>query len=468
MITRRRLYVISTSKHEGERGTTESNKAGPQIPFEVFPQKLIYGGAALGYHDGHPVLVPFSLPGETVEVDAVRTAKGMVHARALRLLSRSPERVEPPCPYFERCGGCQYQHVHPKSQTSSKQEILRETLRRIGRITWDGEIPTHAAHPWNYRNQAQLKVTHTVGGSHQVGFFEAESHRLVPIDACLILSPRLNMILAELRGAEWSQHLMGCSEIVMLADDRDDQAMLTLRGDITADAGELLAGNLMSRLPSVTSVAVELRNRFRVFGKPALIYTVGNCQYQISPGSFFQASRFLLPDFLTAATADPNTLQESGPGLLARSAGSSSLALDLYSGVGLLTLPLARQFSRVIAVESNPSAAADLAANAKRHALENICTLRQSAFDFLRRFAQPQPDLVVLDPPRAGVGMPTLELLAALRPKRIHYASCQPPTLARDVAFLVERGYSVDSIELFDFFPQTYHIESLVRLTPHT
>src|SRR5439155_23463212 len=193
-----------------------------------------------------------------------------------------------------------------KSQTSFKQEILRETLRRIGKITWDKEIPSHAAHPWNYRNQAQLKWTHTVDDSHKVGFFEAESHRLVPIDACLILSPRLNMILAELRGGEWSQYLKGCREIEMLADDRDDQVMLTLRGDMTAETGELLAGNLMSRLPSVISAAFEVRNRFRVFGKPALMYTVGNYQYQISPGSFFQAPRFLLPGFLTAATSEPH------------------------------------------------------------------------------------------------------------------------------------------------------------------
>jgi 23S rRNA (uracil1939-C5)-methyltransferase len=445
----------------------ESDRIASPASFEIFPQKLIYGGAALGHHDGHPVLVPFSLPGERIKVERQRTAKGMMHARALRVLSPAEDRVEPPCPYFGRCGGCHYQHIDARSQTRFKQEILRDSLRRIGRIAWSGEIRTHAAHPWNYRNQAQLKVTPTVEGGHELGLFEAESHRLVSIDGCLILSPRLNMVLTELRSARWSPYLKGCREIKMLADNRDEQVMITFCGDMNPDSSEPLGKNLMNRLPCVTSMVVQLREGFRVFGEQSLMYRVDEYGYQVSPGSFFQASRFLLGEFVRAATADVHSSQAAGSELPARAVDARGIALDLYAGVGLLTLPLARQFSRVIAVESNPCAAADLAANAQRHKLDNISPVRQPAFDFLRRFAQPEPDLVVLDPPRTGVGTPTLNLLAAFRPKRIHYASCQPPTLARDAAFLTGRGYKIESVELFDFFPQTYHIEALVRFTPH-
>ena len=169
------------------------------MPFKFTPHKLVYGGDALGHHEGRPVLVPHALPGELLEVEPVRTAKGVVHARLLRVLTPSAQRVDAPCPYYGGCGGCQYQHLGAAQQASAKQEILRETLRRLGKINWSGEISVHAAQPWNYRNQAQLKVAREASGSVKLGFFKAESHRLFPIDACLILSPRLNEVLKMLR-----------------------------------------------------------------------------------------------------------------------------------------------------------------------------------------------------------------------------------------------------------------------------
>jgi len=138
--------------------------------------------------------------------------------------------------------------------------------------------------------------------------------------------------------------------------------------------------------------------------------------------------------------------------------------VDLYAGVGLFSLPLAKRFAQVVSVEADPRSAADLAANARSHGLQNLRPVADNVFDFLRRCAQPEPDLVVLDPPRAGVGVNVLKLLRALRPKRLHYVSCSPPTLARDLHFLLGQGCQLDSVELFDFFPQTYHIECLAEL----
>jgi 23S rRNA (uracil1939-C5)-methyltransferase len=197
-------------------------------------------------------------------------------------------------------------------------------------------------------------------------------------------------------------------------------------------------------------VATDAGGGSRVFGDQALQYQVGDFKYRVSPGSFFQASKFLLPEFVKSATEG-----EQG-----------ALALDLFAGVGLLTLPLARQIDEVVAVEAHPLAAADLAANAKVHAFQNVRAVAETAFDFLRRYARSSPDLVVLDPPRAGVGSDTLKFIAALQPRRIHYASCHPPTLARDLGLLIARGYELKSIELFDFFPQTFHIECVAKLVP--
>lgn len=418
------------------------------MTFELTAQKLVYGGEALGHHEGRAVFVPLVLPGERAEVEVVRTAKGVAHARPLRIIEASPERVEPPCPYFSRCGGCQYQHLGADLQLAAKREILRETLRRIGKVAWDSEIALHTASPWNYRNQAQLKVAHQSDGRVDLGFFEGESHRLVPIDECRILSPRLNAVLGELRSAEWSSRFGECREIDLLADDRDERVAVTVRGRIGQDEAEAAARDMLGKLPGVVSVAIDSEGQTRVYGESGLEYCVGEFRYHISSGSFFQASRYLLPKLVEAVTDAP-------PG---------KLALDLYAGVGLFTLPLARRFAQVIGVEAGSSAVADLAVNAQAHSLANIRAADETAFDFLRRFAQAEPDLVVLDPPRAGVETRALKLLAGCRPKQIHYLSCSPPTLARDLDFLLRRGYQIISIALFDMFPQTYHIESLVKL----
>jgi len=418
------------------------------MPFELTPTKLIYGGEALGHYAGRTVLVPQVLPGERVEVEEVRTAKGVVRARPLRILQPAPERIEPPCPYFGCCGGCHYQHLGPQLQSTSKLEILRETLRRLGRIDWKGEIPLHAGPPWNYRNQAQFKLARKPGDRIELGFFEAQSHRVFPVDNCLILSPRLNAVLGELRQPEWARALAQFRQIELLADDRDADVMLTLEAEATAAEAQQVGHRLLERIPGAVCVALEFGKRFHVLGKPALHYSVGGISHRVSPGSFFQVSRFLMLELVTAVTGI-----ERG-----------ELALDLFAGVGLFSLPLARRFNRLVAAEANPTSASDLAANAAANGLPNLRVAGETSYDFLRRFAQAEPDLVVMDPPRAGVDAGSLKLLAALRPRKIYYLSCSPPTLARDLSFLVGHGYHLVSIELFDLFPQTYHIEALAKL----
>jgi 23S rRNA (uracil1939-C5)-methyltransferase len=444
----------------------------PLAHFELIPHKLVYGGSALGHHEGRPVLVSGALPGERVKVEPLHQAKGVVHGRLLEVLTPSIERVEPPCPYFGRCGGCHYQHLEASRQLEVKQEILRETLRRIGHINWMGEIITRAAEPWHYRNQVQLKIRPAADGETALGFFEAESWRLVPINACLISSPRLNEVIRELNQPEWTARLAWCREVELRTDDRDEDVMMVLTGGINSQ-GEGLAQDCLSRLPGVVSVAIELESdsgaegegRHRgprgtrapreaaapvVYGKARLAYNVGAFRYEVSPGSFFQSSRFLLPELVNTVAGGDET--------------AGSLALDLYAGVGLFSLPIARRFDEVAAVEENRTTAADLARNAAAHPLGKVRTVAATAAEFLRRYAQAPPELVVLDPPRAGAEASVLRRIIELAPSRVHYVSCNPPTLARDLSYLLGHGCELESLELFDLFPQTFHLETVAKL----
>jgi 23S rRNA (uracil1939-C5)-methyltransferase len=262
--------------------------------------------------------------------------------------------------------------------------------------------------------------------------------------------------------------------VELRADDRDEDVMMLLRGSVDGQI-EKLAEDCLSQLPGVVSVAIEPESdswcegeseeshqgrrsqrpgrpsaATRVYGKPRLAYKVGDFRYEISPGSFFQSARSLLPEFVDTVTGGD---QQAG-----------SLAIDLYAGVGLFTLPLGRRFKQVVAVEENSMAAADLTRNSTAHELGNVHAVATPAAEFLRRYAQAAPALVVLDPPRAGAEGSVLRRIAELAPGRIHYASCNPPTLARDLAYLLSRGYQLESLEFFDFFPQTFHLETVAKL----
>src|SRR5487761_509 len=421
------------------------------MTFQLVPEKIVFGGAALGHHDGQPVLIARAVPGERLEVEPVRTARGMIHARIVRVVDPSPGRVQAPCPYFGACGGCHYQHLPYEREVAWKLTILRETLRRVGGITWENDILARTAFPWQYRNQAQLKVGVNSASEVIVGFFESESHHRVDVEFCRILSPCLNRTLEELRRHLSPELAAGCHEIEMMADDTDSAVMLRFHGALTARAKEALAQAILGAMPAVQTVAFE-DGQPLILGSPALVYSAGDFRYRISPGSFFQASRFLAPQLVSAVTG------------AACETANRALALDLYSGVGLFTLPLASHFEQVMGVESHRGAAADLAANLRAHRRANARSIHQSVFQFLRRYAGPHPDLVVLDPPRSGVGLPALEALAKLRARRIIYVSCHPPTLARDLATLTRQGYWLETIEMFDFFPQPFHPESLAIL----
>jgi 23S rRNA (uracil1939-C5)-methyltransferase len=421
-------------------------------------EKLVYGGDGLAHADGNTVFVPYVLPGEEVRAAAKAKRKKLVWAQLLEVTSASAQRKGARCPHFQTCGGCHYQHISAAEQLRLKQEILRETLSRLGGIQWSGPIQEHAAEPYGYRNRAQWAVRNA--NPRAIGYFLPESSVIVPIDECPVLSPLLAKTFGQLQ--EWARSNRlpeKAMEIEAFADSADTKIALNVAFERFPKPAAELAGIFREALPQLESLllADDSKDRFELTGPGFLFHEAGGFRYRVSHLSFFQVNRFLVGDLLRTVVAGAK--------------GES--ALDLYAGVGFFTLPLTREFKRVVCVDANLAATRDLHVNAENAAVP-VISHNEHAEEFLRKTTE-KPDFVVLDPPRSGLGADAAGRLAALGAAEIAYLSCDPSTLARDLAVLTrskksEPGegasirYEISEMHLFDLFPQTYHIEALVRL----
>jgi len=422
-------------------------------------EKLIYGGEGLAHADGNTVFVPFVLPGERVRA-AVRTRKKkLIHASLLEVQKAAPARIQPGCPHFRVCGGCDYQHIEIAEQVRLKKEILRETLSRLGGIEWTGEIQEHTAEPYGYRNRAQWAFRDAM--PRAFGYFLPESGHILPIDQCPVLSPRLAEAFQRLQELARAQSLPpGILEIEAFADGADEKIALNVAFERFPEPPKAIAAEFKTALPFLESLLLldQSKNRFELDGPGFLTQKARGFEFRVNHLSFFQVNRLLVEDLLETVVRD----------------AKGGYALDLYAGVGFFTLPLASAFAKVVSVDANLAATRDLRQNAEA-AGAAVVSKNEHAEEFLKR-PQETPDLVVLDPPRAGLGAEPAALLANLGAPEIKYLSCDPATLARDLAVLTgsprkpetaassAHKYEVAEVHLFDLFPQTFHIETLVRL----
>ena len=387
-----------------------------EIPIvnEVVVEKWVYGGGALARVDGQVLIAPFLLPGEKARIEAADPP----HARLVELLQPSAERVAPPCALFAQCGGCHYQHAPYEFQLARKVDILREQLQRVGKLKWEGEIPVIGGPPMGYRNRAQFHIS-----EGRIGYLAAGSHQLVPVDAeCPVSSPRLNQGLEILRRR--------------MRDPRFPRFVRSI--ELFTNETEIQVNVLESDRP----VARWFYEWCDSAG--SIEYATGLGVFRVSPRSFFQVNRFLVEKLVEAS--------------LPRDGGDS--ALDLYAGVGLFAVPMARLFRNVTAIEAGASAARDLTANAARAGLA-IDGRNARVEDHLAKL-DAAPDFVLADPPRAGLGKSVTANLERIAPQRVTIVSCDPATLARDLAAL--HSYEIESIAMVDLFPQTYHLEAVVAL----
>lgn len=428
-------------------------------------EKLVYGGEGLAHAGGATLFVPFVLPGEEVEVTETERSKKFSRCKLDRVLTPSADRIEPSCKHFGECGGCQYQHIAYEAQLRFKEQILRETLRRLGRLEWTLPVTPHPSPPFGYRNRAQWKIrfsknasiqsASSSGNGNAIGYFRERSSLLCPVEICKVLSPGLSGVFDSLRTSLADGALpKELVEVEAFAGADDRRFLLTLTYSSLRKMQGTIAEDLMNLIPGIESVLLQetAGDAMELRGPGYINYRIGEKAFRAGHLSFFQVNRHLVEDLARTVAA---------------CAGNGNLAVDLYAGVGLLSAFLAGNFRSVEAVEADPAAARDLGINAAANG-NNISSHNMTAAAFLakcksKRASEP-PDVAVVDPPRAGLEPAALRALLDISAPRVLYVSCDLSTLARDLAQLCARMYKAEEIHLFDMFPQTYHMETLVRL----
>ena len=399
-----------------------SLREGAEVEVEV--ERILPGGVGLAHAGGQTVFVALAAPGDRALVRVERARGAVAFASIKELLAPAPARVEPPCPYFGRCGGCDFQQLDYPAQLEAKVGIIRDCLRRIAHLDAPADIPvTPSPAEWRYRSRARWQYDPL---RKHLGYYERGTHHVIDVVECPVAAPPVQEKLTALRRRMNEDDLPeGAAEFEAVAGDRGVS--------LTPPLGD-----------------EDAREQERAIGPE---------RYRFGAGCFFQINHALLSPLVGAGLGD--------------AAGHS--ALDLSSGVGLFTLPLARRFTRVHAVEGNPLSADYARRNLSAAQLSNARVETSHVGDWLSRHtptllsdpaaSQTPFDFVLLDPPRTGAEPETLDALLALSPPHVSYVSCDPATLARDLRALTEGGgYKLAAIQALDMFPQTHHVETVVHL----
>ena len=415
-------------------------------------EKPIYGGSFLAREQNKAIFVPLTLPGEQARVRILQDKgkRGYATAEVEEILTAAPQRVLPGCRHFGICGGCQYQHASYQAQLALKQAVLRETLERGG-VAAPADIAVLAGQPWGYRNR--IRVALDAAGNP--GYRGRRSHAIVPIAECPIAAPML--VQSALVAAQIARQIgpaLRPTELALFCDANETSLLMSI---FVASAAKFrledFAVAMQERIPALAGIELVAEGPeghpqriLAQWGVGSLTYRAAGFDYRVDHGAFFQVNRWLVD-----ALVDRVTVNYSG-----------ALAWDLFAGVGLFARRLTGNFSRVVAVESAPSAISALEANLTG---TTGTAVRASTLEFLsRNHKEERPDLIVVDPPRTGLGAEITSHLTEIASPDLEYVSCDPATLARDLRLLLASGYAIESIKLADLFPQTFHIETVVQL----
>jgi 23S rRNA (uracil1939-C5)-methyltransferase len=377
-------------------------------------ERILPGGLGIAHEEGRTIFVALAAPGDRLRVSIDREQGKILFASIREIIIPSPLRVEPPCPYFGRCGGCDFQQLTYEAQLVTKAEIIRDCLRRIAGLNTLPEFTVQPSSEWHYRGRAVWQLDEE---KKTIGYYERESRYVCDVAECAVLLPDLQQTLERVRNTPWHLIPPGLKHL---------QA-------VNGDYG------------------VSLSPEFAGFQTKEIELKVGDESYTLNAEAFFQINQELLSPLLSFALDDVK--------------GDS--AVDLYCGVGLFTLPLARRFKKVVGVESNAIATRFARRNLQRAKLENARIITENVSKWIgdTTIGGAKCDFVLLDPPRAGADSAVIKGVLKLSPQLITYVSCDPATLARDLKKLIAGGYEINSLRAFDMFPQTHHVETVVKLS---
>ena len=430
---------------------SRGRKLRESAPVEVSLTGMAHRGPAVGRIDGQVVFAYYGIPGERVMVQLEQRRKKYLHAHVVEVLEPSPDRTDPHCPYYGSCGGCQWQHIDYAAQVRLKKQTVTEQFARIGKQMVAIDAVHTPSSPWEYRYGCEIAL------SREAGFRQRGSRRVVEIEHCAISHPLISRLLATLNEMIrdgripdlWGRNWV---ETRVIPQGGSATLALILEGvrnvDLEAEPELRAVLDALVSIPEAISVSYRTPSgQVEPFAGAAMVgIELMGKTIQFPPGAFFQASVEMLP----AAIARMRALA---------AVRSHETVLDLYCGVGIFGLFMAEDAGHVIGIEVDKQAIAAARQTAQAWGLRNI--------DFWDLPAEkvtddlPAVDAAIVDPPRTGLDPRVLRAVAGSAPSRIVYLSCEPSTLARDAALLHEEGYFVERLELFDFFPQTYHIENL-------
>lgn len=423
--------------------------------------------------EGFTVFVPEALPGERIRARIKNVKKTYATADLVEILEASPERAQPRCPVYDICGGCQFQHLEYGAQLREKQRQVEDAVRHIGKLDGVKIFPTIGTEPWGYRNKMQFPVG-KARGEISVGCFSEGSHTIVDTEACYIQHQTNNKIMNAMREAvrrfgisvyDEDRHTGGLRHIMGRVSANGDAMAVLVTAKKELPQAKAIVKFLRDRVPQLVSVQQNVqtyhtnvilgRETILLWGKSSIRDTIGPLSFQISPRSFFQVN-----------TAQTEVLY--GKALEFAGLRGGETIIDAYCGTGTITLFLARKARKVYGIEVVPTAIADAKKNACANHIANAEFIVGDSAKVMPRLYRNgvHPDVIVTDPPRAGCTPVVLETFAQMCPSRIVYVSCNPSTLARDLALLENLGYYAKKIQPVDMFPMTRHVESVALIMP--
>jgi 23S rRNA (uracil1939-C5)-methyltransferase len=441
--------------------------------YEINIDSLGSFGEGVGRIQGFTVFVEGALPGERVLIKIVKVAKSHAYGKLLHIIQKSPERVEPKCPFFKYCGGCQLQHLSYEGQLKYKTQLVRDAFERIGHLENVKVLPAIGMdEPWRYRNKAQFSVG-LIEGKPAIGFYAPRSHNLINIDVCPIQHDIINRVTELVRKYIETYNIPVYQEethkgiirhVVTRTGFRSNELMVVIVTKCELPRKKELVSILREGLPNLTGIIqnyqtektnVILGSRNNIlWGSDYIIDDIGDLKFKISPLSFYQVNPVQTEKLYDI------TLEYAG-------LTGKETVIDAYCGIGTISLFLAKNAAKVYGVELVPQAIEDAKENAEINGIANAEFLTGESETIMPRLSElgVKADVVVVDPPRKGCDEKLLQAITEMSPKRMVYVSCNPATLARDLRYMTDHGYQVEEAQPVDMFPQTSHVECVTLMT---